>query len=723
MPAAFYVLFGAAFTVGVCLAAGTLLLRALPVRLYRQEERIIAFVTGSALLSLLVFLLCSVHLARKGVFLALGLAILAMAFVRGAHRGQGDRLPPVSRGWRLFFWIPYAAFGLWYFVNAMAPEFSPDGSAYHLAIVSRYYRARGFEAITTNMYASLSHAVDLLFLFAFAFGRHSAAALVHCAFLFTLPLAIRSYGRRFGMQAAGTCAALLVFCTPAAGVAGVSAYNDVALACVAFTLFYLLRIGDGAEALAGLLAGFCYAIKYTAFAAVPYALALLVIRRKGKQALLAGCCAALMIAPWMIKNWIVVQNPVAPFFNAWFPNPHVTIAFEKDYAASMRSYVGIGNNRDLPVELTIRGGVLGGLLGPVWLLAPLGLLALRTGEGRQALLAALVFGAIYATNVGTRFLLPALPFLALALAIGLRTLAAPVVLAHLILSWPPIVSLYCTPTTWRVASFPWRAALRLEPEETYLIGLDAAYHVARLIEKEVPPGQRVLSFNQIPAAYTTREILVAYQSAHGNTLRDMIYLPLMPDAIPTGHFLFRFPPRTLRRVRVVQTEKGEPDLWSVSEMRVYSSGRELPRAPEWRLQAKPNPWQVQLAFDNSPLTRWRSGQTLYPGMFVSIDFGKQETIDSLRVECARDQYKVRMRMEGDGGTGVWREIPAAVEEADVPAPRGLRRGAIEELQARGIQYLLIYDYDFGALDFRTQGAVWGVTQLAEYYGARLYRFD
>ena len=41
--------------------------------------------------------------------------------------------------------------------------------------------------------------------------------------------------------------------------------------------------------------------------------------------------------------------------------------------------------------MTIRGGVLGGLLGPVFLLAPIGLLALRWRLGRRALMAALVF--------------------------------------------------------------------------------------------------------------------------------------------------------------------------------------------------------------------------------------------------------------------------------------------------------------------------------------------
>lgn len=89
-----------------------------------------------------------------------------------------------------------------YFTNAMTPERSPDGTAYHLGLVARYLREHGFRRITTNMYANLSQGVEMLHLFAFAFGRHSAAALVHFGFLATLPLAMLCYARRFAFPAA-----------------------------------------------------------------------------------------------------------------------------------------------------------------------------------------------------------------------------------------------------------------------------------------------------------------------------------------------------------------------------------------------------------------------------------------------------------------------------------------------------------------------------------------
>ena len=131
-----------------------------------------------------------------------------------------------------------------YLANAMAPEVSPDGAGYHLGLVARYLREHGFVRITDNLYAAMPAGVEMLFLFAFAFGRHSAAALVHFAFLLALVWQVFSYGRRRGFPVAGASAALLVFASPVVGIDGTSAYNDVAVAAIAFTLFHLLQIWD-----------------------------------------------------------------------------------------------------------------------------------------------------------------------------------------------------------------------------------------------------------------------------------------------------------------------------------------------------------------------------------------------------------------------------------------------------------------------------------------------
>ena len=138
-----------------------------------------------------------------------------------------------------------------------------------------------------------------------------------------------------------------------------------------------------------------------------------------RQAGIVAACAAVMILPWMIKNWLWVQNPVSPFFNEIFHNPYVTTSFENGFRHDLATY-DLASRWMIPWAVTT-SGKLAGVLGPVFLLAPIALLSLRRREGRQLLLAAGVFGATYAGNIGARFLIAPLPFVALAMMLALGT--------------------------------------------------------------------------------------------------------------------------------------------------------------------------------------------------------------------------------------------------------------------------------------------------------------
>src|SRR5581483_8444362 len=620
-----------------------------------------------------------------------------------------------------------------YVANAMAPEISPDGSAYHLGVVSRYLREGGFHRITTNMYANLSQGGEMLFVFAFAFGMHSAAALTHCAFLFALPLLMVCYGRRFGFPIAAVCGALLVALSPVIGSDGTSAYIDVALAAAAFALFYLLQIWDTSRDRSlwvpiGLLAGFLYALKYTGGLAVPYALGFVLWKSYRKRTPLLpplaviGTLAAAMMLPWMIKNWIWVGNPFSPLLNTVFPNPYVTIGFEQEYLQSLRHY-DLASAREIPRAVTIRGS-LGGLLGPVFLLSPVALFALIRRAGRQLLLAALVFGLPFVANIGCRFTIPALPFIGLAMALVLTNvpgLAPALIAIHAVLSWPGVIPRYADPGVWYLRHVPWKEALRIRPEERYLRANLQHYEVVRLIEQATPPGARVLTFTPIPEAYTTRDILVDYQSASNHQAGQILWNPLMPERAPTWQLVFRFAAQPLRGLRVLQTAAAR-DFWSVTEFRVFSSGRELERGQTWRLRAKPNPWDIPLAFDNSLVTYWSSAEPVRPGMFLEVDFGRSEIADSAVLVCSHDQWGVRLALEGHTAAGLWTPLGAGPEMHDLP-PISLRRAAVDELKHRGIDYVLIFDSDFGAIDYKARAEEWGMVAVGETGGARLYRLS
>ncbi|MBI3682687.1 MAG: glycosyltransferase family 39 protein [Acidobacteria bacterium] len=738
MPKALSILFGSLFTVACCYTLGRLLLEQVRARLYREEERLLALVSGASLLHLLVFALAAAQVMRKGVLLAAGLAILLAGWRRGIFRpSKAPALPPSGKFWKWLFAAVYAAYAFLYWSNAMAPEISPDGSSYHLGLVARYLREQGFSRITTNMYANLTQGIEMLYLFAFAFGRHSAASMVHFVFTMTLPLLMMTHARRSGFPAAGAGGALLLLCSPVVGVDGTSAYNDVAVATVVFATFCLLHIWaeerqQGLLIPIGLLAGYCFATKYTAALAIPYA-GLFVLWKtwRRRQPLLRplltlSICAATMMLPWMAKNWIIVGNPLSPFMNRVFPNPNVRISFEREYIERMRHYGDPKSYWEVPLDLTVHGEKLAGMLGPVYVLAPLSLLALRRPEGRRLLLAGLLFALPYFNNIGTRFLVPALPFFSLALGMACersRGVLPSLALIHAIICWPPVLRLYCSPHAWKLERVPMAAALRLTPEEKYLTMRHYGYVVARMVEDHVPAGEKVFTYSGTADAYTNREILVAYQSGENSKLGESVWTALFPDSAPTRRLRFGFDGRPLRRLRLVETKGDGPDQWSITEWRILSGKRELPRSPEWRLRAWPNPWDVQLAFDNSPVTRWKSWQSIFPGMFMEVDLGSERKMDAVLLETTKDQYGTRLKLYGQREKGDWMELSDQPQESETPPRKGLRRVAMEEMRAHGVRYFLVASQDPPAQDFLANGLLWGIHLMAERGGTRLYAIE
>ncbi len=147
---------------------------------------------------------------------------------------------------------------------------------------------------------------------------------------------------------------MLYYASPAASAGGVIAAaswtpfasgwrrraNALAMCAVAvgFGMFYLIEIwrekGETRfEIPIGLLAGFCFAIKYTGFVAGLYAL--VIMRRRFAR---MGAAACVMALPWLVKNWIWMDNPVSPFFNRVFANPYIHVSFEESYRRYLATY-------------------------------------------------------------------------------------------------------------------------------------------------------------------------------------------------------------------------------------------------------------------------------------------------------------------------------------------------------------------------------------------------
>jgi FkbM family methyltransferase len=307
MRSAIYGLFGAVVTIATAWALGTLALRRTSSSLDAVEERLLAFLTGSACLSTLVFALCTVGLARKSVFLGMGL-LAVLAAIRFGEREPGAPLPPIPRPWKRIAVSVIGVLAAAYAFRAMSPGPIPDPTTHHLALLDQ---AHGF--IQSGV--AQPEGFELLFLYAFALGRQSAALLVGVALLVSLTWLVLNYGLGIAHPAVGVCSAIVTCASLAAGQCDLLSYADAGSTAVVFALFYALQIWEehGAPALlvpAGILAGFSYSSRHAAILAVPYALAFIGWtewrkHRRAIQSLAAFSVSALvLLLPWMVRNGI-----------------------------------------------------------------------------------------------------------------------------------------------------------------------------------------------------------------------------------------------------------------------------------------------------------------------------------------------------------------------------------------------------------------------------------
>ena len=714
---------------GTSWSLGRLLFSRLKICLLPGERKLLESITGAALLSLAIFLLCCIGLARAEVFLLFGAACIALA-VRARQEPAGVRpRAKISPGMLALFWGAFVLYAALYLSNSLAPEISPDGVAYHLGLVARYYRQHGFQRLTTNMYGNLTQGVELLFLYAFAFGRHSSAATVHCCFLLASPFLIRRFGERMGRSRAGLCGGLLFFLSPLVGVDGVSAYNDVALAVVAFAMYYLLEIWRGEDQNGllipiGLLAGFCFAIKYTGFIAVFYSATVILLRRRPKALLPVGLAAATIAIPWLVKNWITVGDPVSPFLSKIFRNAYIHVSFEQDYTAYFRTY-DLPSLKPLFWFVTVDGR-LGGLLGPVFLLTPLLLLQLRTAAGRSCLLALLFFLIPYPNNIGARFLLPAAPFAAFGIGLAVDFAALPSMLLVLlagVLAWPKIIPRYsASGGGWHIESMPWKQALWIRDSDAYLFTRIPHILIARELDEKVGEGERVWSSTPVAEAYTKRDVIVNYQSAEGQQIQDILFCAHFDDLSPTWNQRMTFPARTFRKLRIRQTAESRTDIWSIGELRVFLGVREIVPSQNWKMNANPNPWNAALAFDRNPATRWKTWESIQPWMYFDVDFGAPLQMDRIELHSSHDQFKIDLRAESCELESC-SPVPVRLVKLDDPPLGDLRREATKAIRARGVRYLLIEHEDALAGDIYPDPSRWGLRLLSDRNRTRLYEIQ
>jgi hypothetical protein len=634
---------------------------------------------GAAALSFAIFFLrLSGHAGPRGM-IALGIISTAPLIWLGVGAVNWPRLPRVIA-------VIFIAYSVFYIVQAMAPETRSDANVYHLTPAVESMRSGGF-GDQISFYERLPQGMENLFAMAYSVGGSSAAKLIHLAlFLATFPLLIE-LGRWIGASIEiSAIAATLYLCAPVAGVSGTSAMTDAALVFyTAATLLLLLLWREDRDdrllLLAGLTAGFCYCCKITGILIPVFAGVYLITVRRWKPALLFSAAALSMMTPWIIRNAVEVGNPTAPLLNRYFPNPYFHIATEDLYSENLRSYGGV-SLREVPLEITVGGAKLQGIVGPVFLLAPLALLALRYRTGRIVVACAVVLAVPWFLNMGTRFLMQSVPFVALAMAMAVpRAGAYALLLIQSVGAAPPLLEQYAQSYP---ELFPWRAALRIESEPDFMRRACWDYRIAKMVEANTQPGDRIFDLFGAQLALMDREVVGSYQTAAGDNLSTGFELALFQDRGTLYDQRAAFSEQPLRAIRIEQTASTR-QIWSVHEIELFRGEQKVGNSRRWILDAWPNSWEAPLGLDQNLVSRWRTWEPAQPGMYYELVFDRPEALSGINVVGRNSENEPTIAISGQKADGGWVRFPAP--RTARPA-LNLQRSAVKMVRRAGLKYIL-----------------------------------
>lgn len=639
-----------------------------------------AVACGAPLLSLAVFF-CLLF----GFVSPLTLVLLCAA--AGATGLPGLGRPAFSRPpWLALVFLPFVVL---YAVNALAPPTQPDAVTYHLGLVAEWLRLHGF-APRIGFYEMLPLGLETLFAPAVAVGGYPAAAVFHALLLAaTVPLLMRA-GTLLGLgreSAAG--AAALYALAPVVGISGTTAYNDAAGVYFCVAVFTLLvedwhEPSDRLLAMAGLAAGFCLAIKITGLLVVAGALGWLAWRRRWRGAALLLAAALVSILPWTLRDLRLTGNPIAPLGNHLFPNDYFHAALEDSLGTFLRDY-GV-TWREVPWQLTVDGLKLQGLFGPVFLLLPLALLALRKPAGRAVLAVAALLVLPWTQNLGARFLMPALPFFALAFALALpRGALAVLVILHAISAWPTVTQRYAATWGWRLKEIPFDAAFGPGTHQAYLTEHLSEYPFLQKAAARLKPNEPILDLYALPYAYLNTVPAGPLPSASVDNMTDLLAgnSTRLPELLYPQHAAW--PLEFVRAVRL-RLEEPIPAVWSISEVTLERNGRPVPISRHWFLNAAPVPGDAWLAVDGNVATRWQSWVRSGKGMYWELRFDRPIPLDGLRARMINISHPAQVAIEIQRLDRSWRRVPGAVGE---PEANFYRAATTRFVKQQGYSYIAV----------------------------------
>lgn len=442
-------------------------------------------------------------------------------------------------------------------IAALAPPTGKDALIYHLALPKAYLAAGRLAADPYNMPGYFAQGAEMHGVWAMLLGRLGGDRVAEAAFgaiaFAPYPLllaALYGWSRTLGLdRARALTAAALVAAVPTAYMEAGSGYVDLALA-----LHVVLAVEAAARwwttgsrlALAHLAAflGFALAVKLLAvFVLVPLGLVVLLRARKAgddpagrpQAALLEGAAAlaaaVVLAAPWYVRTWARTGSPLFPFHLALWPgeapgwDTERSVLFQAFLALYGPPEPGPLDYLLAPLRISLAAqpelaAYHDGVLGVSFLFGvPLLLYGLRRRMRPELKLAASLAGLYFlfwlVSSQQLRFLLPALPLLAVAVAGAATRLAAALLLSTTAAGLLVVVA-------WFLQQSPLPAVVGGELRERYLARRLDYYPYYHLVNTSLPEDARVWLVDMRRDTYHLDRPYFADYFIESHTLRRVV---------------------------------------------------------------------------------------------------------------------------------------------------------------------------------------------------------
>jgi hypothetical protein len=310
-------------------ALGDILLRRVGFTFDSPLERML-FAVG---LGLAIFVYATVGLAAVGkLYPAAAWGLFVAGLIAAAvqvRRFAPSSLPVLTRIEMLLVAL-LLVFTLIYLIAVLSPPVDWDAQMYHLEAPARYIRAHRYVYIP-NGYTNFPQFAESVYTFAMLIRDDILARLVNLALGGLATLALYATARRFVERSVALLASLIFLSSPLVGIAFIYVFIEAALTFYSLTaILALLKWRDSGDQhwlwLGAILSGFALGIKYYAIILIPILLwatlerAWWLDRRPARDVarlvVMAMVLALIFPLPWLIKNAILIGDPVFPVISS-----------------------------------------------------------------------------------------------------------------------------------------------------------------------------------------------------------------------------------------------------------------------------------------------------------------------------------------------------------------------------------------------------------------------